>query len=107
MLRRSLALRIGAEGGIFISVVKDKKYLEHRLALLGKADPTMQPKPLSDEAVQRFTSSVSSAESLFNKAAGAQPSNIVNEATGVPIGSTQLNPTRYGDWESNGRCHDF
>ncbi|RNF16383.1 uncharacterized protein Tco025E_05213 [Trypanosoma conorhini] len=107
MLRRGLALLIGVESDIFISVVRDKRYLEHRLALLGKEDPTLKPRPLSPEEVQRFTASVGSAESLFNKASGATPSNVVDEATGAPVGSTQLNPTRYGDWESNGRCHDF
>ncbi|EAN95106.1 hypothetical protein C3747_171g434c [Trypanosoma cruzi] len=107
MLRRGLALWIGVESDIFMSVVNDKKYLEHRLALLGKEDPVLKPKPLSDEEIQRFTTSVGSAESLFNKASGAKPSDVVDETTGTPIGSTQLSPTRYGDWESNGRCHDF
>ncbi|RNF02526.1 hypothetical protein TraAM80_06351 [Trypanosoma rangeli] len=107
MLRRGAALLIGVQSDIFMSVVKDKKYLEHRLALLGKEDPAQKPRPLSPEEIQRFTTSVGSAESLFNKASDAMPSNVVDEATGVPFGSTQLNPTRYGDWEGNGRCHDF
>ncbi|AAZ12917.1 Protein of unknown function (DUF1674), putative [Trypanosoma equiperdum] len=103
-MRRSFSRLIGADGGIFMSAVHDKQYLQHRLATLGKAE---QQQPLSEETIQRLTTSTGSAESLFNKAAGAQPTNIVDEATGVPVGSVQLDPVRYGDWESNGRCHDF
>ncbi|KAH9600048.1 Protein of unknown function DUF1674 [Trypanosoma melophagium] len=106
MLRRATILWIGAEGNIFMSAVRDKSYLEHRLAILGKEDPACQ-QPLSEETVRRFTTSIGSPEFLFNKEKGAEPSNIVDEETGVPIGSSQLDPTRYGDWESNGRCHDF
>ncbi|KAG8348602.1 putative Protein of unknown function (DUF1674) [Trypanosoma vivax] len=104
MMRRGLLLLIGAEGNIFMSAVRDERYLQHRLATLGKAEGQH---PLSEETVQRFTTSLGSAESLFNKAAGMQPTNIVDETTGVTVGSTQLDPVRYGDWESNGRCHDF
>lgn len=107
MFKRSLCVLIGVESDVFFSAIKDKKYLEHRLALLGKEDAHVKPQPLTDEQLRRFTSSVSNAESLFNKKAGAQPSNIVDEDTGCPIGSTALDPTRYGDWEVNGRCYDF
>lgn len=106
MIRRSLWMLIGVESDIRFSVIKDKKYLEHRLALLGKEDANLKPQPLTDEQLRRFTSSVGSAESLFNKEAGMIPTNTVDE-TGQVIGSTQLDPTRYGDWEVNGRCYDF
>lgn len=106
MLRRCIPLLIGAEGeAFFSSAIKDKRYLEHRMALLGKKDERFQR--LSDEDIKRFTTSVGSAESLFNKQAGAIPTNVVDEETGQVIGSTQLDPTRYGDWEVNGRCYDF
>ncbi|CAD2222132.1 hypothetical protein AGDE_04095 [Angomonas deanei] len=107
MMRRCVPLFIGAEGDAFVSVIKNKQYLEHRLALLGKKDPEFKPQRMSDEDIKRFTSSVGSAESLFNKQAGAIPTNVVDEETGRVIGSTQLDPTRYGDWEVNGRCYDF
>lgn len=121
------------------SVLKDKQYLQHRLALLGKRPHEVKKvlqdeegekeggglpfstststvpmphdntnfSPLTSEQVQRFTSSLGSAEQLFNQQAGAIPTNVVDEETGRVIGSTQLNPTRYGDWEKHGRCCDF
>lgn len=88
-----------------MSSIKDKRYLEHRLALLGKEERKYTR--LTDEEVKRFTSSMGSAEALFNKQAGAIPTNVVDEETGRVIGSTQPDPTRYGDWEVNGRCYDF
>lgn len=107
MLRRTIRRMIGVETDVHFSVVKDKQYLEHRLALLGKMDPNIKPQPLTDEQLRRFTSSVGSAESLFNKQAGAIPTQVVDEETGMVIGSTTPDPTRYGDWEVNGRCYDF
>ncbi|EPY31168.1 hypothetical protein STCU_03283 [Strigomonas culicis] len=107
MLRRCAPLLIGGDGDAFVSVIKDKRYLEHRLALLGKPDPTTKPPRMSEEDIKRFTSSMGSSEALFNKQAGAVPTNVVDEETGRVIGSTQLDPTRYGDWEVNGRCYDF
>jgi hypothetical protein len=106
-MRRSIARLIGVESDLRFSVIADKRYLEHRLALLGKEDAHLKPQPLTDEQLRRFTTSVGSAESLFNKEVGASPTNIVDEATGQVVGSTQLDPTRYGDWEVNGRCYDF
>ncbi|KAK7194490.1 hypothetical protein NESM_000365800 [Novymonas esmeraldas] len=107
MLRRCTPLLIGVEGDAFVSVIKDKQYLAHRLALVGKADPNFTPQRMSEDDVKRFTTSLGSAEALFNKQAGAMPTNVVDEETGRVIGSTQLDPTRYGDWEVNGRCYDF
>lgn len=106
-MRRSVCALIGAEGNAFVSAVKDKRYLQHRLALLGKEDPNVKAKRMTPEEVQRFMSSVGSAEALFNKQAGAIPTNVVDEETGLVIGSTQPDPTRFGDWEINGRCTDF
>mmetsp|Transcript_36908 Transcript_36908/g.43114 ORF Transcript_36908/g.43114 Transcript_36908/m.43114 type:complete len:108 (+) Transcript_36908:63-386(+) len=107
MLRRCVRCLIGVESDVHFSVVKDKKYLEHRLALLGKMDPNVKAQPLTDEQLRRFTTSIGSSESLFNKEAGAIPTQIVDEETGQVVGSTSLDPTRYGDWEVNGRCYDF
>lgn len=107
MYRRCLPLLIGAEGDAFVSVVKDKTYLSHRLALLGKQDPNVKPQRMTADEVQRFTTSLGSAEALFNQQAGAIPTNIVDEETGLVIGSSQPDPTRFGDWEVNGRCCDF
>ncbi|AIN95726.1 hypothetical protein LPMP_070400 [Leishmania panamensis] len=107
MFRRCAPAFIGVEGDTFVSAIKDKQYLAHRLAILGKEDPSFKPQRMSDDDVRRFTTSLGSTESLFNKQAGAIPTNIVDEETGRVIGSTQLDPTRYGDWEVNGRCYDF
>lgn len=105
MLRRCFPQLIGAEENIFLSRVKDKRYLEHRLALLGQKDETIRP--LTDEEIKRFTTSVGSAESLFNKRAESTPTNVVDEETNRVVGSTLPDPTRYGDWELHGRCCDF
>ncbi|KAG5486174.1 hypothetical protein LSCM1_07293 [Leishmania martiniquensis] len=107
MLRRGAPLLIGAENEAFVSVIKDKQYLAHRLAILGKEDSSFKAQRMSDDDLKRFTTSLGSAEALFNKQAGAIPTNIVDEETGRVIGSTQPDPTRYGDWEVNGRCYDF
>ncbi|KAG5510899.1 hypothetical protein JKF63_06400 [Porcisia hertigi] len=107
MFRRCGAVLIGVEGGPFVSAIKDKTYLAHRIALLGKTDPDCKPQRMSDDDIKRFTTSLGSAEALFHKQAGAIPTNVVDEETGRVIGSTQPDPTRYGDWEVNGRCYDF
>lgn len=107
MLRRCVPLLIGVEGDAFVSAIKDKQYLAHRLAVLGKPDEHFKAQRMSEEDIKRFTTSLGSAESLFNKQAGTIPTNVVDEETGRVIGSTQLDPTRYGDWEVNGRCYDF
>ena len=75
--------------------------------MLGKGDSHFKPQPLTDEQLRRFTTSIGNAESLFNKQAGAIPTNVVDEETGLVVGGTALDPTRYGDWEVNGRCYDF
>lgn len=106
-MRRTINRLIGVESDIFLSAVKDKTYLEHRLALLGKMDENVKQQPLTDEQLRRFTTSVGSAESLFNKQAGNIPTQIVDEETGMVVGSNTPDPTRYGDWEVNGRCYDF
>ncbi len=44
------------------------------------------------------------------------PASVPTETNAVPVGKAQdktpaerpaLDPTRYGDWEKNGRCIDF
>ena len=43
------------------------------------------------------------AEEALQSVKPGEPGKPVKEVNG-PKG---LEPTRYGDWESNGRCHDF
>ena len=109
MLRRSAALLIGNESSnVFISVVKDKRYLEHRLATLGKVSANNDGhKPMTDDDLKRFTTSIGNKENLFNFRAGSEPTGVVDEETGRIIGSEAPDPTRYGDWEYNGRATDF
>ena len=51
----------------------------------------------------------------FSSAESA-PASVPTEAVAVPVSQVQdkapaerpaLDPTRYGDWEKNGRCIDF
>eukprot|EP00658_Telonema_sp_P-2_P004197 TRINITY_DN11577_c0_g1_i1.p1 TRINITY_DN11577_c0_g1~~TRINITY_DN11577_c0_g1_i1.p1 ORF type:complete len:108 (+),score=15.23 TRINITY_DN11577_c0_g1_i1:211-534(+) len=107
MIRASQLLLVGVEGNIFMSAVKDKRYLDHRLAVLGKETTIQKKPPLSEEELKRFTTSIGSGEALLNKNAGMSPTGVVDEKTGVEIGSAYPNPTRFGDWEVNGRCYDF
>ncbi|MEM7357812.1 MAG: succinate dehydrogenase assembly factor 4 [Pseudomonadota bacterium] len=37
----------------------------------------------------------------------SQASKAENQPVKEVNGPKGLEPTRYGDWESNGRCHDF
>ena len=107
MIRRSIFRYIGADGAIFLSAVTDKRYLDHRLALLGKDHGEgVRPAPLTDEQLKRFTTSISNPEFLFNKESGLVPSGVVDD-DGREKGSAALDPTRFGDWEVNGRCCDF
>jgi hypothetical protein len=106
-MRRCAQLLVGVESDIFMSKIKDKHFLDARLAALGKADAEPKHRPLSDDELRRFTTSIGSPESLFNSKVGATPTNIVDEATGCVIGGTAPDPTRFGDWEVNGRCYDF
>jgi hypothetical protein len=49
--------------------------------------------------------------------AESTPASVSTETTAVPVGPASdkklpterpaLDPTRYGDWEKNGRCIDF
>jgi hypothetical protein len=108
MFRRVAPLLVGHEGSIFMSRVKDKQYLDHRLSTLGRAEAAGEftPAPMSQEELQRFTTSQASSENLLNKEVGATPDGTVN-ADGKDAGSAHEDPTRFGDWEVNGRCYDF
>ena len=109
MLRRSVRRLIGMEGdNLFASVVHDKKFLDSTVAAIGKKEAAgdFKPAPLSQEELNRFTTSGASAENLFNKIDGKTPGTIVGD-DGIVIGSNMPDPTRYGDWEVNGRCYDF
>ena len=101
-------LLVGVEGDLFMSRVKDKQYLDHRLAPLGKAEAAgdFKPAPMSHDELQRFTTSQASKENLLNKEVGANPEGIVG-SDGKQEGSAHEDPTRFGDWEVNGRCYDF
>ena len=109
MFRTSLRRLIGVEGDVFMSVITDKAYLEKRLETIGKQAEAgeFKPAPLTQEQLNRFTTSNASAENLFNKEQGLKPECTVDEKTGMVVGSAALDPTRYGDWEINGRCYDF
>jgi hypothetical protein len=109
MFRLSARLLIGVESDVFCSVITDPKYLETRLATVGKLqeEGAFKPAPLTQDQLNRFTTSVASAENLFNKAQGLTPETTVDEKTGQVIGSAAPDPCRYGDWEVNGRCYDF
>jgi len=109
MLRRTIARCIGSESeNLFASVINDKKFLDHTLAIVGKREAAgeYKPAPLSREELDRFTTSAASAENLFNKRDGKKPGVIVGD-DGRVEGSNMPDPTRYGDWEVNGRCYDF
>jgi len=55
---------------------------------------------------QTRTDTTSSAESGAPEAAGIAPAAEVPRAPEFG-GREGLDPTRYGDWEKNGRCIDF
>eukprot|EP00758_Cryptobia_borreli_P010942 Tbor_TRINITY_DN5616_c4_g3::TRINITY_DN5616_c4_g3_i1::g.9380::m.9380 len=42
MIRRCIPLLIGVESEVYMSIVKDKTYLNHRLAILGKQDNNLK-----------------------------------------------------------------
>ena len=100
---RSRVLQVGVEGGVPLSVIHDSKYLAHRLRTLGQSEKTWKPSLLTDEEVQRLAISTHSPESYFNKKRGVtDPEWVVREDI-----EAKHSPTRYGDWEKNGRCIDF
>eukprot|EP00759_Apiculatamorpha_spiralis_P040099 PhF_6_TR3873/c0_g1_i1/m.5486 len=103
MLRRTILRRIGVEGDITMSVCKDKEFIAQRLASIGKGEKSWKPSLLSDEEVLRLAISSSSPENLFNKQNGiSKPTFVVDMEH-----EAKYSPTRYGDWEKNGRCIDF
>ena len=61
---------------------------------------------LTQQELNRFTTSLGSKENLHNQRAGTTPSTVVDENGNVE-GQNYPDPTRYGDWEYNGRCYDF
>ena len=58
---------------------------------------------------QTPTNASSSAESEIPENAGVTPAADTAPASGTTEigGRDGLDPTRYGDWEKNGRCIDF
>jgi hypothetical protein len=58
---------------------------------------------------QRISESPASAEnSVAAQLAGEQPPGVSPDAVATsPRKEQALDPTRYGDWEKNGRCIDF
>lgn len=61
---------------------------------------------LTQQELNRFTTSLASKENLHNQKAGTTPSTVVDENGNVE-GQSYPDPTRYGDWDYNGRCYDF
>jgi hypothetical protein len=108
MLRRATRLLVGVESDVFLSRIKDKQYLDHTLARLGQAEAvgSFTAAPMTPDELQRFTTSAQSKENLLNQRSNAVPETTVAE-DGKTEGSAHLDPTRYGDWEVNGRCYDF
>jgi len=54
------------------------------------------------DQVEALTSQEKQAKEAQN--ASSNPANVTQKEVGGPKG---LEPTRYGDWESKGRCYDF
>ena len=56
--------------------------------------------------IAQFNKQVNETENTFKQKELEESFNSKSDAseTGGPKG---LEPTRYGDWESKGRCHDF
>ena len=111
MFRRVLPRLVGTiDDVVFSSVIKDKNFLDKQIATIGKMEAAgkFEPSKLSQEDLNRFTTSGQSAENYFNKRQGTVPKGlVVDEKTGMVEGSARLDPTRYGDWEVDGRCYDF
>eukprot|EP00760_Papus_ankaliazontas_P022736 PhM_4_TR18966/c0_g1_i1/m.56105 len=121
MLRRTLGRLVGVEGDIHLSVCRDKEYIARRIAEVGRGERHWKPTMLSDEDITRLTTSSYNKESYFNKMKEKEQ----NAQDSVDVDPTPQHkklskfvvedeewdlkhgPTRYGDWEKNGRCIDF
>jgi len=63
--------------------------------------------------ITRFNEQVNQPESLSHQTTSSvgkkDPQEVVGSEKKVPEkgGPKGLEPTRYGDWEAKGRCHDF
>uniref|UniRef100_A0A7S4LA55 Succinate dehydrogenase assembly factor 4, mitochondrial n=1 Tax=Paramoeba aestuarina TaxID=180227 RepID=A0A7S4LA55_9EUKA len=102
--RRRILLSRAIEA-IELKPVTDQRFISQFLAH-HKQSQSIHPSGtgvLSDEDVQRLSISTQSPESFFNKKKGiSDPSWIVS-----PEDEKRCSPTRFGDWEKNGRCMDF
>ena len=89
---------------IELKPVTDQKFVSQFLAEFRRQKPKApESGALTDEDVQRLSISTHSPENYFNKKSGVRdPSWIVSEDH-----EKVYSPTRFGDWEKNGRCMDF
>ena len=70
-------------------------------------DPLTTPAPLNADAseVELCDGCAEEASTAVSTDALASPASVTSKAEfGGPKGPE---PTRYGDWERNGRCYDF
>ena len=102
-MRRTFCLRIGGEGEIPVKLHKNSEYLKQWMDTVKKKDSQQKTSILTDEDLQRLAISTHSPENYFNnKKKILEPSWTVHDEQ-----ETNYGPTRYGDWEKNGRCIDF
>ncbi len=66
-----------------------------------------QPGALKTGLKNAVETAAESAEKSIAVASQAEPSAKSAERTKEIGGPKGLEPTRYGDWESKGRCYDF
>jgi len=65
------------------------------------------------ELIQRNQAAKAETEASLREQSGADAADdeeevqVVNPETGEVLGPRGKEPTRYGDWENNGRCTDF
>jgi hypothetical protein len=75
-----------------------------------EASPRASPKGLSGRGLRAHISSMDDRAHEQNKPPPAAPAQTVRAPVAQPreIGGPEgPEPTRYGDWEYNGRCTDF
>jgi hypothetical protein len=89
------------------------QYLKAHYSSSNPFPPSPGPIPLGDKAQQKEMEEVFKAaqEKLnnmpINEANEADEEVFVNTETGEVGGPKGKEPTRYGDWERNGRVYDF
>lgn len=90
----------------------------HIKEMADKTDNTSGPAPLYRERTPEGTvrrepvaqpvSTPKSAQNTADTSPGAKPDNAAGAAKKTELGGPKgLEPTRFGDWERDGRCVDF